>query len=129
MGGVVLVLALLALALTLFTGKERFVGIAVSALGLLIAAMGFLRGRCSETLNECGITVKTAFSEKVFPWSAIRSVEILPPGGKDLPKILLIVEGRKMALMIDYTKQTAHCVSCYYGKPDKDRWGKPPTVT
>ena len=58
----------------------------------------------------------------------IGKVSILPPQGKDLPKIRFRnVDGAHIAY-IDYTKRTLACVRAYYGEPDVDHWGKPPAV-
>jgi len=128
LGGLALLLSVLALVLTLTSREALLPGLAVSVLGLLLAAYGFYKARSVEHLDETGIVMQTPTRRVCCPWSRVKRVELHPPEGKDTPKLWLFPEGRKMPLRIEYTKRTYQCVTSYYGTLDSDEWGKPPVI-
>ena len=107
---------------------ERILAYVIAAIAVVIGVVFFFIARCSETLDESGITLRRFSKVKCYDWNKIGKVSILPPQGKDLPKIRFrTVDGAHIAY-IDYTKRTLACVRAYYGEPDVDHWGKPPAV-
>lgn len=109
--------------------EDQVLGYAIAAMAAVLAVVFLLWARCTETIDENGIGIKRPFWWYRYPWDAVQRVGIIPPPGKDLPKIEIRVAGRRSALLIDYTKRTAACVRHYYGEPDFDKWGKTPTIS
>lgn len=107
---------------------EQILGYAIVAMTAVMGAFFLLWARCSETLDEDGITLRRLSKVKRYGWNEIGSVSIQPPQGKDLPKLQFRnTDGRHIAY-IDYTKRALACVHVYYGNPDLSKWCKPPTI-
>lgn len=88
------------------------------------------KGGSTETLDESGIFVKKPFYSRKYPWSDILevSVETIHIRGGTTPVFSLKVKNRKRPLELAYNKRSKVCITCYYGQPDEDKWGKPPTL-
>ena len=107
---------------------ERVLGYVIAAIAVVIGVVFLFVARRSEILDEGGITIRGVSKVKHYGWNEIGKVAVIPPQGKDLPKLRFwTVDGQHIAY-IDYTKRTLACVHAYYGEPDEDRWGKPLAV-
>ena len=107
---------------------ERILGYVIAAVAVVIGVAFLFVARRSDTLDESGITIRCSTKEKRYDWSEIGKVSVVPPQGKDLPKLRFwTMDGQHIAY-IDYTKRTLACVRAYYGEPDEDCWGKLPAV-
>lgn len=126
--GISLLLSLISGFLIWSMGENQLPGLLVPVVGLLLSAFFLFFGKCSERIDETGICICTPFSVKQYSWDQVLSVGILGPSGKDMPKILFKIKNGGAALRIDYTKKTFSCVCYYYGKPDWDKYGKPPSI-
>ena len=89
----------------------------------------FYWGGFTETLDENGIHIKRPFYSKQYSWCDVIkvSVEVVRKyKSPKTPEFSLKIKNCKAPLALDYTKRTMACISCYYGQPDEDKWGKPP---
>ena len=107
---------------------ERILGYVIAAIAVVIGVAFLFVARRSDTLDESGITIRCSTKEKRYDWSEIGKVSVVPPQGKDLPKLRFWTTDGQHIAYIDYTKRTLACVRAYYGEPDEDCWGKPPAV-
>lgn len=126
-GGLLCVLSLVIGLLNWSANENTFPGVLIPGLGLLLALLFFFFGNCSEKLDENGICICTPFSEKQAAWDQVVCVGILAPSGKDVPKIEFTLKNHSIPYQIQYTKRTLSCVRHYYGEPDWDKYGKPPS--
>lgn len=124
--GAMTFLFLVIVALNCVTADCSLIGFAIAALCLAVAGLFLFMAKCSETMDENGIRIHTPFSEKQYSWDDVQSVGIAKPSSKDLPKIEIKVD--KSVLYIDYTKRSRSCIHYYYGEPDWDKYGKPPSI-
>jgi len=87
-------------------------------------------GASTETLNENGISIKRPFYRKQHAWSDVTrvSVEAMPSRGGKRPVFSLEIKNRRFPLEIAYTKRSMACITCYYGQPNQEKWGKPPML-
>lgn len=108
---------------------EWILGYAIAAIAVVLAVAFLLWARCTETIDENGICIRRPFSQNRYPWDAVQRVGIIPPPGKDFPKIEIRVADRRSPLLTDYTKRSLACIRHYYGQPDFDEWGQPPTIS
>ena len=125
--GVLVVLVLFISFLNDATAEKGFLGLLIPVLCLLLAVFFLFLGRSSERMDEKGIYICTPFSTKQYHWDELSHVGILAPSGKDLAKIEIGLKKGKI-LQLDYTKRTLSCVCYYYGEPDWDKYGKPPSI-
>ena len=103
------------------------VGIAgtVAVLCLLVAAS-------STTFDEHGIRFKTPLFTKQFAWSDVKFVELRVDHGRnggEVPLLTMDIKGWIPGWPVSYTKRIMACIRCYYGEPNIDTWGRPPTMT
>ena len=129
-GGLMLLLAALiaGLASTSVDQQSQRLSMVVAVLTAIFGVVCFLWGVSVTILNENGIFIKRPFYSKQYSWSDVEKVTIrwMPAKGGKRPEISLKIANRKTSLAIEYTKRTMACVTCYYGEPDLDKWGKPP---
>ena len=130
-GGAFAGIGLLAAVLNMvLPNGDTVLGYVVAGVALVLAVVFFCMAKGSKTLDEEGICIRGIRSEKRFSWQSVERVTILPDRGKSFPPAIeLRIAGQRGGLEIDYTKRTLACVLRYYGQPDADRWGKPPTMT
>ena len=124
--GVMIFMFLAIVALNCVTADSSLMGFVIAALCLAVAGLFLFMAKCSETIDENGIRIRTAFSEKQYSWDDVQSVGIAKPSGKDLPKIEIKVH--QSVLFVNYTKRSFSCIRYYYGEPDWDKYGKPPLI-
>lgn len=149
-GGYLLVLSLLPL-LIVGTRPEEEKWMGWLAVGLcLAAALGMLLwGATVDTIDERGISRTSMFGHRCWAWSEIAEIGVARvPDHKSInsfhPEICITAKGgwlRRIAgkqwkirnlrtgLTLEYEKKTWDCIRHYYGTPDFDEWGKPPTVS
>lgn len=125
--GILVTLALVISLLNDSTAEKGFPGLLITVLCLLLASFFLFLGKSSERMDEKGIYIFTPFSAKQYHWDEISHVGILAPSGKDLPKVEIGLK-KGGILQLDYTKRSLSCVRCYYGEPDWDKYGKPPSI-
>lgn len=107
---------------------ERILAYAIAAIAVVIGVVFIFIARHSETLDEGGMTIRYFSKVKHYGWNEIGKVVVIPPLGKDLPKLRFWTTDGQHIAFVDYTKRTLACVRAYYGAPDEDHWGKPPAV-
>ena len=90
----------------------------------------FSCGGFTETLDENGIHIKRPFYSKRYRWSDVMkvSVEVVQQYKGKGPEIAMKIKNRRLSLPLAYTQRSMACITCYYGQPDQDKWGKPPTL-
>ena len=110
--------------------ETRQLSLIIAAVLVVFCVALFFLGGCTETLDEHGIFIKRPFYSKQYPWSDVVKVTIdavLSKGGKH-PEFSLRIKKRRLPLTLSYTKGVMACITCYYGQPDQDKWGKPPML-
>lgn len=130
-GGILVVIGLLAAVLnTVLPSGNAILGYVIAGIALVLAVVFFCMAKGSKTLDQDGICIRGIRSKKRFSWQSVERVTILPDRGKSFPPAIeLRIAGQRGALEIDYTRRTLACVLRYYGQPDADQWGKPPTMS
>lgn len=151
----VLWICLIALAVCLATGIPAIVNAPSgerSTLSLVVVCLSFFclvgigSGLQKEILDETGVRTELLFWSWGCPWSEVLEVSIVKiPSNRamgDIPWIYITVPGgtpyhtAKMrwraknmltGYMLGYRKDILACIHFYYGQPDIDEWGKPPT--
>lgn len=124
-GGMFLLMAVVCGIIACFDGQSVSIVIAVCC--VLCSGYFFIRSGNQQTLNAEGIFIKSYFGQWHYPWNAVEKTEILRTSHKDLPHIQFSIRGRRMPVLVYYTKRTLACLRLYYGEPDIDRVKKPPT--
>lgn len=107
---------------------ERRVSLVIAILMTVFCVACFFRGGFAETLDENGILIIRPFYSKRYFWNDVMkiSVKVVQQYKAKGPVFTLRIKNRKLPLSLDYTKRTMVCITCYYGQPDEDQWGKPP---
>ena len=98
---------------------------------LLICSVAcFWGGTFTETLDENGIYIKRPFYSQRYPWNDVTkvSIRVVQQYKCKGPEFSLSIKNRKMRLSLAYTKRAMSCITYYYGQPDEDHWGKPPSL-
>ena len=106
------------------------ISIFVMVLMLICSVACFFWGTFTETLDETGILIKRPYFSKKYQWCDIEQISIVVVQrykSKD-PEFSLKIKNSRFSLSIAYTKRTMACITCYYGRPDQDQWGKPPIL-
>ncbi|MBQ7231589.1 MAG: hypothetical protein IJX04_11935 [Oscillospiraceae bacterium] len=113
--------------------------------GLII--LGF--GETTETIDEKGICIKGLLKKRRYAWADIAEVGVARvrgtrPVAAHHPEVYVTLRGgmpRRAAgemwltrnvhtgLVLPYTRGVWDCIRHYYGEPDFDEWGQPPTNT
>ena len=149
-GGYALVLMLLPVfALRNLSAEEKLLGWIAVAVLLAGCLYLLLSGATVEVIDEHGYYRKTVLGERRYAWSEIIEIGVarVPyrrSSSSYYPEIYLTVKGgwlRRIAgtdwkirnlrtgFTLEYTRKTWDCIGYYYGAPDFDEWGKPPTLT
>lgn len=100
--GMMFFMFLLIAALNCVTADQSLIVFVIAVLCLAVAGLFLYMAKCSETMDENGIRICTAFTEKQYFWDDVQSVEIARPSGKDLPKIE--IEVHRTVLFVNYTE-------------------------
>ena len=131
LGGFMLLITVIAFTLSRVMPaeqSERNLSLVIAIIMTIFSVVCFYYGGFSETLDESGILLKRPFHSKKYLWSDVEevSIEVVQQYKQKGPQFSLRIKGRKMLLSIGYTKRTMACITCYYGQPERDQWGKPP---
>ena len=133
LAGFMLILTAINLTLTYVMPADlesRQISLVVAVPMILCCVACIYWGASTETLNENGIYIKRPFYSKRYLWSDVIkvSIEVMPSRGGKTPEFSLRIQKRRFPLAIAYTKRSMACITCYYGQPDQDKWGKPPVL-
>lgn len=112
-----------------FSDSPVMLWVAVGAIGAF-AALCFLVAASSTTFDEHGICFKSPLFTKQFTWSDVKFVELRKDrsrNGSYVPLLTMDLKGWVPGWPISYTKRIMTCIRYYYGEPNIDTWGKPPT--
>ena len=99
---------------------------------VLFAVLCFLVAASSTTFDEQGIRFRSPLFTKQFAWSDVQFVALRKErtrNGGYAPLLTMDLKGWLPGWPISYTKRIMACIRCYYGEPNIDTWGKPPTMT
>ena len=128
--------------------EDRWAGWLIIGFLLLGCVALSIHARSSETIDARGITLKTVFSERTYPWKDILEIGVgLTPAGKrgERPVLIVILPGGRSRMetaelwspgirycknefSLDYTQQVVDCIRHYYGELSYKDWGKPPVI-
>lgn len=128
LSGLLGLMALIMGILNFATGEMTVFEWLLPLLPIVLAVFFLFYAKCSEKIGEDGICIQTPFSKKQYAWHQIECVGIEAPSGKDMPKIVFAVTNCTVPVRMQYTKSVLSCVQYYYGEPDWDKYGKPPSV-
>ena len=125
--------------------EDRWAGWLILGFLLLGCVVLAIQARSSETIDARGITLKTAFSERTYPWQDVREIGVSLTSAKQSVRPVLVVilpGGRsrmkatdlwrpsirycKNEFSLDYTQKVVDCIRHYYGELSYNDWGKPP---
>lgn len=90
----------------------------------IVGIFGLYRAASWEQLDEAGIAVKRPFSRKLYPWTQVQKIRLVPfstTRGR-YPRFLITLPSR--TIPIRCTKASLAAVERWYGEPDEDNWGR-----
>ena len=130
LGGFMLLITVAGYALSRVQPADPFSRNLSTVIAIIMTVFGgacFYCGGFTETLDENGIHIKRPFYSKSYLWSDVVkvSVEVVQQYKSKGPQFSLRINNRRFSLPLEYTKRTMACITCYYGQPDEDLWGKP----
>lgn len=145
LGGVMIVLSLIGIfpAISAPTGEKLTIWMCMGWL-FAIGLIYFVLSRAAEIIDENGIYFKGVFKKNRLAWSDIIEVGVAKLPGTNRPVICITVKGGKSGQAVGrmwhrsnasagyclpYRRKVWDCIRHYYGEPDFDEWGKPPTVS